>query len=124
MLKENRIQTLIKVEAEEAFTSLDAHVSQDEASYNGNVSDADKEDTEVVPDEVDNTQMEGLKPVEADTAADKEVPEATNKEDGSQTSKSTDKKPAQKHSNRASSGTRDGPVYYNRDILTDGHKDK
>ena len=63
-------------------------------------------------------------PVEADTVTDKGVPEATNKEDGGQTSKSMDKKPAQKHSNRASSGTRDGPVCYERDILTDGHKDK
>ena len=78
----------------------------------------------MVPDKVDNTQMEGSKPVKADTVADKEVPEATNKEDGSQTSKSTDKKPAQKHSNRASSGTQDGPVCYNRDIPIDGHKDK
>ena len=78
----------------------------------------------MVPDEVDDTQIKGSKPVEADTVTDKEVPEATNKEGGSQTSKSTDKKQAQKHSNRASSGTRDGPVCYDRDILTDGHKDK
>ena len=105
MLKENRTQTLIKVGAEEASTRFDAHVSQDEASYDGNISDADEEDIEVVPDEVDDTQIEGSKPVKADTTADKEVPEATNKEHGGQTSKSTDKKPAQKHSNRASSGT-------------------
>ena len=78
----------------------------------------------MVPDEVDDTQIEGSKPVEADTIADKEVPEATKKEDGGQTSKSTNKKPAQKHSNRASPGTQDGPVCYDRDILTDGHKDK
>ena len=77
----------------------------------------------MVPDEVDDTQIKGSKPVEADTVAN-EVPEATNKEDGGQTSKATDKKPAQKHSNRASSGTRDSPICYNRDILTDGHKDK
>ena len=124
MSKENRTQTLIKVRAEEASTHFDAHVSQDEASYNGNVSDADEEDIKVVPDEVDNTQMEGSKPVKADTVADKEVPEATNKEDGGQTLKSMDKKPAQKHSNRASSGTQDGPVCYDRDILADGHKEK
>ena len=124
MLKENRTQTLIKVGAEEASTHFNAHVSLDEASYDSNVSDADEEDIKVVPNEVDDTQIEGSKPVEADTIADKEVPEATNKEDGGQTSKSMDKKPAQKQSNRASSGTRDGPVYYNRDILTDGHKDK
>ena len=103
MSKENRTQTLIKVGAEEASTHFDAHV---------------------VPDEEDDTQMEGSKPVKADKVTDKEAPEATNKEDGSQTSKSMDKKPAEKHSNRASSGTRDGPVCYDRDILTDGHKEK
>ena len=93
-------------------------------SYNGDVSDADKEDIEVVPDKVDDTQIKGLKPVEADIVADKEVPKGINKEDGSQTLKSTDKKPVQKHSNRASSGIQDDPVCYDRDILTDGHKDK
>ena len=123
MSKENRTQTLIKVGAEEASTYFDAHVSQDEASYFGDVSDAEEEDIEVVPDKVDDTQIEGLEPVEADTVADKEVPEATNKEDGGQT-KSTDKKSAQQHSNRALSGTQDGPVCYDRDILADGHKDK
>ena len=54
------------------------------------MSDADEEDIEVVPDEVDGTQIEGSKPVEVDTVADKEVPEATNMEDGGQTSKSTE----------------------------------
>ena len=88
MLKENRTQTLIKVGTEEASTWFDAHISQDEASY----------------DEVDDTQIKGSKLVEANTVTDK-VPEATNKEDGGQTWRSTDKKPAQKHSNRASSGT-------------------
>ena len=103
MSKENRTQTL-KVGAEEASTHFDAHMSQDEASYDGDVSDADEEDIEVVPDEVDDTQIEGLNPAEADTVTDKEVPKATNNEDGSQTSKSMDKKPVHKHSNRASSG--------------------
>ena len=59
----------------------------------------------MVPDEVDDTQIEGSKPAEADTVADKEVPKATSKEDDGQTSKSTDKKPVQKCSNRASSGS-------------------
>ena len=124
MSKENRTQTLIKVGAEEASTHFDAHISQDEASYNGNISDADKEDIEVVPDKVDDTQIKGWKPVEADTVTNKEVPKATDKEDGSQTSKSMDKKQVQRHSNRASSETWDGPVCYDRDILTDGHKHK
>ena len=102
MLKENRTQTLIKVGAEEVSSHFDTPVSQDEANDDGDISDADEEDIKVVPDEVDDTQIEGSKPVEADTIADKEVPEATNK-DGSQTSKPMDEKPAQKHSNRASS---------------------
>ena len=104
MSKENRIQTLIKVGAEEASTHFNAHISQDKASYDDDISDADEEDIKVVRDEVDDTQIKGSKPVKADTVTD-EVPEATNKEVGSQTSKSKDKKPAQKHSNRASSGT-------------------
>ena len=49
MLKENRTQTL-KVGAEEASTRFDAHTSQDQASYDGNISDADEDDIEVVPD--------------------------------------------------------------------------
>ena len=68
--------------------------------------------------------MKGLKLAEADTVIDKEVPKATNKEDGSQTSKSMDKKPVHKHSNRASAGSPDGPACYDRDILADGQKDK
>ena len=105
MLKENRTQTLIKVGAEEASTHFNAHISQDEASYDGDISDADEENIKVVPDKVDDTQIEGSKPVKAETVTDKEVPKATNKEDGSQTLKSTDKKQVQRHSNRASSGT-------------------
>ena len=105
MLKKNRTQTLIKVGTEEASSCFDADTSQDEASYDGDISDADEEDIKVVPDEVDDTQIEGLKPAEADTVIDKEVQRATNKEGGSQTSKSTDKKPVQKCSNRASSGS-------------------
>ena len=41
MLKENRTLTLIKVGREEALTCFDAHASQDEASYDGDVSDAE-----------------------------------------------------------------------------------
>ena len=124
MSNENRTQTLIKVGAEEASTSFDTHTSQNEASYNGEVSDADEEDIEVVPDKVDDTQIKGSKPAEANTVTDKEVPKATNKEDGGQTLKSMDKKPVHKHSNMASSGSQDGPVCYDRDILTDGCKDQ
>ena len=74
MSKENRTQTL-KVEAEEASTHFDAHASQDEASYDGDICDAEEDDIKVVPDEVDGTQIKGLKPVEAVPIADKEVPE-------------------------------------------------
>ena len=44
MSKENRTQTLIKVGAEEASTHFNAHASQDEASYNGDISDAEEDD--------------------------------------------------------------------------------
>ena len=71
MLKENRTLTLIKVGAEEASTCFDAHISQDEASYDGDVSEADEEEIKVVPDKVDDTQIKGSKPVEADTVAEK-----------------------------------------------------
>ena len=67
MSKESRTQTLIKVGAEGASTHFDTHTSQDEASYDGDISDADEEDIEVVPDKVDDTQIRGLKPVEAET---------------------------------------------------------
>ena len=94
MLKENRTETFINVGAEEASTHLDAHTSQDESSYDGNISDAEEDDIKVVPDEVDDTQIEGSKPVEAIPMADNEVPKATNKEDGGQTLKFVDKNPA------------------------------
>ena len=124
MSKENRTQTLIKVETEEATTHFDAPTSQDKASYDGNISEVDEEDIEVVPVQVDDAQIEGLKPVGADTLAHNEGQEVTNKEDGNQTLKPTDKKPVQKHSNQASSGSWDGPVSYNMGILTKGQKNK
>ena len=64
MLKENRTKTLIKVRAEEASTRFNAHASQDKASYDGDISDAEENDIKVVPDEVDDTQIKGSKPVE------------------------------------------------------------
>ena len=90
MLKKNRTQTLIKVGAKEATTCFDAHTSQDKASYDGDISEVDEEDVEVIPDEVDDAQMEGLKPVGAKTLTNNEGQEVTNKEDSSQTSKPTD----------------------------------
>ena len=100
MSKENRTQTLIKVGTEEATTCFDAYTSQDEASYDGDISEVDEEGVEVVPDEVDDAQIEGSKPVGANTITNNEGQEVTNKEDGGQTSKPTDKKPVQKCSNR------------------------
>ena len=90
---------------EEATTHFEAHTSQDEASYDGDISEADKEDVKVVPDKVDDAQTEGLKLAVADTLPDNEGQEATNKEDDGRTLKNTDKKPVQKCSNRASSGS-------------------
>ena len=75
---------------EEALTHFDAHASQEEASYDGDVSDAEEDDIEVVPDKVDDTPFQSSKPVEAG---------------GSETSKSVDKNPTHQHSNKASSGT-------------------
>ena len=57
MLKENRTLTLMKVGTEETLTRFDAHASQDEASYDGDVSDAEEDDIEMVPDKVDKTQV-------------------------------------------------------------------
>ena len=88
---------------EEATKRFNAHTSQDEASYDGDISKADKEDVEVVPDKVDDAQTEGLKPAGADTLPENEGQEATNKEDDDRTSHHTDKKPVQKCSNGASS---------------------
>ena len=71
ILKENRTEILIKVGTEEASTRFDAHASQDEASYVGDVFDAEEDDIKVVPDEVDDTQVESSKPVGAISAAKK-----------------------------------------------------
>ena len=124
MSKKNRTQTLLKVGMEEAITRFDAHTYQDEASYDGNIFKVDKEDVEVVSDEADDAQTEGSKLAGADTLPDNEGQEVTNKEDDGKTSKPTDKKPVQKCSNRASSGSQDGPVCYNNNILARGEKDK
>ena len=70
MSKENRTLTLIKVGREEASTCFNAHASQDEASYDGDVSDAEG-DIEVIPDEVVDTQVESSKPVGAVSTAKK-----------------------------------------------------
>ena len=105
MSKENRTQTLIKVRTKEATTCFDAPTSQDEVSYDGDISEVDEEDTEVVPDKENDAQIEGSKPAGADTLTNNEGQEETNKEDDGQTSKLADKKPVQKHSNRASSGS-------------------
>ena len=51
MSKEIRAHTLITVWAEEAATCFNAPTSQDEESYDGDVSRVDKEDAEVVPNE-------------------------------------------------------------------------
>ena len=93
MSKENRTQTLIKVRTEEATTHFNVPTSQDEGSCDGNISEVDKEDVEEVPDEVDDAQIEGSKPAGANTLAENEDQEATNKEADGQTSKPADKKP-------------------------------
>ena len=93
MSTENRTQTLIKVGMKEATTHFDAHTSQDEASYDCDISKADEEDVKVVPDDVDDAQTEGSKLAGADTLPNNEGQEATNKKDDGKTLKHTDKKP-------------------------------
>ena len=63
----------MKVGTEEASTHFDVHASQNEASYNGDVSDAEDVDIEVNPDEVDDKEVESLRPVGTISSADKEV---------------------------------------------------
>ena len=92
MSKESRDHTLITVGTKEAATHFDA-TSQEEESYDGDVSDVDEEDAEVIRDEEDNTQMETSKSAGDDMLADNEDQDRTNKEDGNQTAKSGDKKP-------------------------------
>ena len=65
--------------------------SQDEESYDGDVSGED-ENAKVVPDEEDSTQIKTSKSTENKTLQDSEGQEETNKEDGNQTAKSSDKK--------------------------------
>ena len=93
MLKENRTQTLIKVETKEAATCFDVPTSQDEKSYDGDVSEVDEEDAEVIPDEEDDTQVETSKPTRDNALQDNEGQEEINKKDDNQTAKSGDKKP-------------------------------
>ena len=124
MSKENRTQTLIKVRTEEATTHFDAPTSQDEESYDGNISEVDEEDAEVVLDKEDDAQMEVSKAAGADTLTDNEGQEETNKEDDGQTLKPADKKPVWKGSNRTSPGSWDGPVSYDKDVLAKGRKTK
>ena len=63
MSKENRTQTLIKVGTQEAATHFNAPTSQDKKSYDGDISEVDEEDAEVIPNEEDDAQMENSKPV-------------------------------------------------------------
>ena len=60
MSKEKKALTLIKVGTEEALTCFDAPVSQDEASYDGDVSN-----------EVNDKQAESSKPVGVDSKTGK-----------------------------------------------------
>ena len=83
---------------------FDAQTSQDEESYDGDVSRVDKQDVELVPDEEDGTQLKTLNPAGDDMLPNKEGQEEANK-NGDQTAKPADKKPAQKCGNQASSGS-------------------
>ena len=82
MSKENRAHTLITVGVEEAATHFDAPTSQDEESYDGDVSEVDEEDAVVVPGKEDDTQIKTSKSAEDNTLPDNKGQEETNKEDG------------------------------------------
>ena len=86
-----------------AATCFDMPRSQDEESYDGDVSKVDEEDAKVVPDEVDEAPAKISKPAGDDKLPDNEGQDETSKEDGDQTVKSDDKKPVQKCSNQVSS---------------------
>ena len=88
--KESRVQTLITVGTEKAATHFDATTSQDEESYDGDVSKVDEEDAHVI---LDNVNIKTSKSAGDDTLPENEGQEGTNKEDGDQTAKSGDKKP-------------------------------
>ena len=98
--------------------------SQDKASYDGDVLDVREDDIKVIPDEVDDTLAESSGPVKAISVVDREVQKTTDKSDGGQTSKSVGKNPVCQHSDKALSGTQNGPVSYDQNFLTEGHKDK
>ena len=90
---------------EEVVTCFNATTSQDKESYGGDVSNEDKEDAQVIPDEADDVQIKTSKSATDNTLPDNEGQEVTNKGDGDQTAKSDGKKPAQRCDNRSSSGS-------------------
>ena len=82
MLKENRAKTLIIIGTEETATCFNATTSQDEESYDGDVSEVDKEDAKVIPDEADDVPIETSKSAGNNTLPDNEGQDGTNKEGG------------------------------------------
>ena len=103
---------MITVGVEDAATCFNAPTSQDEESYDGDVSGVDEEDAEVVPDEEDDTQIKTLRSAWDNILQDNEGQEETNKEDGNQTAKPDDRKPVWKHGTWPSSGSQDGQVKF------------
>ena len=70
-----------------------------------------QDDIEVILDEVGDTLAESSGPVKAVSVVDRQVQKTTNKRDDGQTSKSAGKNPAHQHSNKALSGTWEGPHF-------------
>ena len=102
----------MKVRTKEASTHLNVPASQDEASYDGDVSNAGEDDIKVIPDNVDDRLAESSGPAKAISAVAREVQKTSDKSNGGQTSKSAGKNKTHQHSDKASSGTRDRPVCY------------
>ena len=120
MSKENRSHTLITVGAEEAATCFDAPTSQDVESYDSDISGVDGEDAEVVPDEEDDTQIELEDQLGTTHSKMMKAKKRPTRRMVTKLKKPDDKKPVQKCGTQSSSGSRDGPVSFNRDILAKG----
>ena len=105
MSKESQVQNLVTIGTEEAATHFDATASQDKESYDGDVSEENEEDAQVISDKAYGVLIKTLKSAGADTLPDNEGQEANNEGDRDQTAKPKGKKPAQKCDNRSLPGS-------------------
>ena len=93
--KKNKAWTLLRIGVEKATAHFNATTSQDEGSYDSDISEGD-EDAEVIPNEPREAEKEHSKPAAKEQVDVVNQVEANKKYDD-QTAKSTDKKLVQKH---------------------------